>query len=172
MRIEHTCLGPSVTRDIIDYAITFYSKEFEMEDMRDVIIDVKLINDAFINEDGMPSKAGDRIEGAIFFEDDVYDTATLERFSLGINPKCDIASLFTIIAHEMVHIWQYLRGALRTVSDEDNLINYWEGYKVPNETPYDDLMWEKEAYELQDSLVESLCQDPKFLELVVEINKE
>lgn len=63
--------------------------------------------------------------------------------------------LLYTIAHEMVHVKQLARGALR--QDEDGQF-YWRGKLFSiNNIPYVDRPWEREAYSMQELMVRRLC---------------
>ena len=56
-----------------------------------------------------------------------------------------------IIAHEMVHIWQYVRGDLDL--DLANKVFIWKCNKFKaSEISYEDRPWEQEAFDLEQTL--------------------
>ena len=59
------------------------------------------------------------------------------------------------IAHELVHVKQYLTGKLRYVGRHQHLV-YWKESNLGrlSDIPYDDQPWEKEAYKKSDELLE------------------
>ena len=59
------------------------------------------------------------------------------------------------ITHEMVHVKQYYRKEMNDTKLPDG--NYkWKNETICGKTPYQDLPWEKEAYELQDELADKI----------------
>ena len=59
----------------------------------------------------------------------------------------DIGQVFTTIAHEMVHVRQYMTQELGRLLDEQQHI------------PYEERWWEKEAYEMAVPLVEKFAKN-------------
>lgn len=57
-------------------------------------------------------------------------------------------SVYEILAHEMVHVRQYITGQL--VDLKPGVL--WEGKYYPQDFPYEESPWEIEAKELQASL--------------------
>jgi hypothetical protein len=61
------------------------------------------------------------------------------------------ANLLDVLSHEMVHLQQYCEGRL----DSNSVTRYWHG-KVfcEDNVEYEDLPWEKEAFERQSKLTD------------------
>ena len=60
------------------------------------------------------------------------------------------------VCHEMVHVWQWVKGDLKDVYDR-KLGNHgyrqmWKG-KDYTDTPYSKLPWERQAYRMQETLL-------------------
>ena len=74
---------------------------------------------------------------------DEYNTKNKPRgFVIDVNRNEDIADVLVTLAHEMVHVKQYIEGEI-----DDNLKS-WRGNEVDREAVnYDELPGEKEAYE-------------------------
>lgn len=70
---------------------------------------------------------------------------------LWLNPLLNERELITTIFHEMVHIRQMLNGDL--VAGEGREKSAWHGVKYDEN--YEDLPWEKEAFELEQIMVEN-----------------
>ena len=68
--------------------------------------------------------------------------------------NCPDKNLFDVISHEMIHVWQMLRGDL--VFDYNNQIFYWQGDKYTvdrlKDMSYYDRPWEAEAKKLEKNL--------------------
>lgn len=65
-------------------------------------------------------------------------------FEITLRP--DVENLRTAIAHELIHVKQYVEGRLA----ETNLGMFWEGKFIDtNKVGYIDLPWEVEAHELE-----------------------
>ena len=152
-------------------AIDFLA-DFLMEDAHEAYaMDVVILADHYIDDDGTASadligEGGDSIMGAVFFNEDV-DTDQVDTFTLGIHPEANPGEIFLILAHEMVHVMQYVDKTLRTVKKGDDVTNWWEGELVDDpEMDYYDLPWEKQAYELQEHVLAALMEDSGFLEAI------
>lgn len=73
-------------------------------------------------------------------------------FEIEISKDLSIKELVMTICHEMVHVKQYVRKEM----DERGQV--WKKKPVAKGTPYYDLPWEKEAYEMQAKLAKA-CWD-------------
>jgi len=73
---------------------------------------------------------------------------------LWLNPYLDQKELITTIFHEMVHIRQMLNGDL--VAGEGYKPSTWHGEKY--DLNYNDLPWEKEAFELEKIMMEKFYE--------------
>lgn len=69
---------------------------------------------------------------------------------------CPDNELSKVISHEMIHVWQAVRGDLKF--DYDNMIFYWKGEKYTQEDldqmEYYDRPWEAEAKKLEKDLAQ------------------
>lgn len=61
--------------------------------------------------------------------------------------KMSPPKLFSALAHEVVHVWQFSHGYI-----DDNL-GKWRGKRIPKHTEYWDEPWEIEAYGREPGLV-------------------
>lgn len=90
-------------------------------------------------------------------------------FEIGICVEAIESGLdfFSTIAHEMIHVHQFIRGDLEDL--EDDQIR-WKNkiYKdqVIGSRKYYSLPWEKEAFKKQDGLATELFRDRLFLEVL------
>ena len=69
----------------------------------------------------------------INFDDDNHE--------ITINNELDLQPMMIALAHEMVHVQQYMKGMIK----EDGNDTYWRGKLVSNDTHYFDRPWEKLA---------------------------
>lgn len=70
-------------------------------------------------------------------------------FVIELHKKDDDAEKLKTLAHELVHVRQYVRNEL---NDE---MNTWKGVKIDSDAiPYDDQPWEVEAIKLGEELYE------------------
>lgn len=69
---------------------------------------------------------------------------------------CPDSELGKVISHEMIHVWQNVRGDLKF--DYDNMIFYWKGKKYTqndlDQMKYYDRPWEAEAKKLEKDLAQ------------------
>ena len=69
-------------------------------------------------------------------------------FEIEVDKKQSIAGFVTTIVHEMIHVKQWVRNEMDDGCSGQ--IARWKSKKIPANTDYYDLPWEKEAYRLQD----------------------
>ena len=65
---------------------------------------------------------------------------------------------FKVLGHELVHVKQYARNEMND-GDVQTGSAVWKGRKVNPNTDYYNLPWEKEAYHLQEILLEEYKND-------------
>ena len=70
---------------------------------------------------------------------------------LDASMKYDFGDILTWLAHEMVHLKQFVR---RELCDYENLRVQWKSKTYANGLTYNDQPWEKEAYRLEGELYE------------------
>ena len=69
--------------------------------------------------------------------------------------RSEESHVLAVLAHEMVHVKQYVRNELLDLEtlDLDSLRTRWKSRTyIDDNTTYDDQPWEKEAFRLQDKL--------------------
>jgi hypothetical protein len=74
------------------------------------------------------------------------DYHSKKRVTIEIDAGLSEEKMLTYIAHEMVHVKQYLKGQL---SQTRSGLQLWKGKKVNAEIPYHRCPWELEAYKKQ-----------------------
>lgn len=79
------------------------------------------------------------------FQHDGYD------FEIEINKKLSFDHMMITLAHEMIHLKQYVTKELKTKVVKGNCIDTWKGVKFKN-TDYKDQPWEQEATMLEEEL--------------------
>lgn len=72
------------------------------------------------------------------------------KFTILVKNGRDLVHLFTTVAHEMIHVKQYMTQDLGTLLDE----NY--------DLPYEERWWEEEAFENAHKLVEKFSEKIKI----------
>lgn len=118
----------AVRRDFITAICTFYAQELGIFDSDGRV--------AILSEKKVTSEFGHN--GSVFMNQDDGVVYML------INSNLTMEKLMLTLAHEMVHVKQYLLGELHQVIDGDDVTNIWHGHVVP-EMQYFDRPWEIEA---------------------------
>lgn len=85
--------------------------------------------------------------------DCIWDDDEHREFEVRIDSSMTTVAMLRCLAHECVHIWQYVSGKMR---DTDSIsIIKWNGKKIDRRhTDYFDLPWELEAYSREVGLLE------------------
>jgi hypothetical protein len=94
-----------------------------------------------------------KLEVNIFVEPTGSYDAFLEKiddytFEVYIKPKKKVKHQLIYLAHEFVHIKQYV---LKELQDHDHGI-IWKGILYESDKVYDSIPWESEAYEFEEEL--------------------
>ena len=77
-----------------------------------------------------------------------------KQYELEIEKNQTLREFIGTICHEMVHLKQYYLNEMdETVEDGSYR---WKDTRVPSDTAYSDLPWEKEAYDLQYVLADGI----------------
>ena len=96
MNVRFPNMKSSSTTALIEHAICFYVKKLkEIDDLhwRDITIDVVALDDHFLDATtGLPAQEGEAIMGAVFFDDENYNTSNLDVFNLGVWCRCSPCS--------------------------------------------------------------------------------
>lgn len=171
MEVRFDSLDSSPVTALFEYALQFYARELHVDDHRPITLRVTTLDNMCLDEStGLPAAEGGDIWGAVYFPETVCDTAEMTEFHFGFWYGCTPGELFQVMAHEMVHIWQYASGTLRSVRTADNMINHWEGQVMDDsELEYMDMPWEIHAYAHQDHLLEKLVADDTFLQMAADL---
>lgn len=107
---------------------------------------------------------GTTAAGATFLPPDMSDSTDNSTFCIAFNTGLGLGEAIITLAHECIHVAQYLSGDLRTVWEGESMVSRWKGTRVDESlVEYDDLPWEVEAYALQDEVVDSLLEQPDLL---------
>ncbi len=108
---------------------------------RNITVDIKLTKD-------LKQKTG--AYGFCQIMDDVDKPREFE-LEIDASTKHEISQLLTWIAHECVHLKQFVLGELYDY--EDNTVQ-WKTKRYKLHMDYDDMPWEREAYRLETKLYE------------------
>lgn len=108
---------------------------------RHITLDIKLTKD-------LKQKTG--AYGFCQIMDDVDKPREFE-LEIDASTKHDVSQILTWIAHECVHLKQFVLGELYDY--EDNTVQ-WKTKRYKLHMDYDDMPWEREAYRLETKLYE------------------
>tara|TARA_Y100000592_G_C5299020_1_gene234572 strand:+ start:154 stop:615 length:462 start_codon:yes stop_codon:yes gene_type:complete len=108
---------------------------------RNITVDIKLTKD-------LKQKTG--AYGFCQIMDDVDKPREFE-LEIDASTKHDVSQILTWIAHECVHLKQFVLGELYDY--EDNTVQ-WKTKRYKLHMDYDDMPWEREAYRLETKLYE------------------
>lgn len=120
-----------------------------VEDYCERLFDRKIINKVKINV--MLKDCGFEVDG----DRDIEGFCEITKYNYKKQPrefkiqliKTPLPFLFSSLAHEVVHAWQFSHGYL-----DDNLVK-WRGRRIPKHTEYWDEPWEVEAYGREPGLL-------------------
>lgn len=73
------------------------------------------------------------------------------QYNIELGEHLDYDHKLLTLAHETVHIKQYVTRQLKSFFVKDNPVDVWEGKRYRN-LSYDDQPWEKEAMEVEQDL--------------------
>ena len=108
---------------------------------RNITVDIKLTKD-------LKKKTG--AYGFCQIMDDVDKPREFE-LEIDASTKHDVSQILTWIAHECIHLKQFVLGELYDY--EDNTVQ-WKTKRYKLHMEYDDMPWEREAYRLETKLYE------------------
>ena len=127
--------------------VYFYAKKLLGGRMaRHLTIEIKLTKDL-----GKKTQA----YGLCHITDDNLDKPREFMVELDASMNWDFAQILTWLAHEMVHVKQFVRGEL---CDYENTRVKWKSKEYPPTLGYDKQPWENEAYLLEEKLFKQLEQ--------------
>ncbi len=113
---------------LIEAVVSLYMRELKITNSKQIL--------TISNISGFSRATGWR--GAVVKLDD-------STISMAIDSRLTDENLFSTLAHEMVHVKQYAKGQLKTVSRRDGTKSFkWLGRRVNKD--YFDCPWELEAF--------------------------
>jgi hypothetical protein len=143
----------------------FYLEDITEDQFVTEEIDSLLYDTTKIVLDNLLGKKAEKVDLTIIIDDDCYDEGcdgycietdknTFDVF-LGSHlwqwdEDKKIREIVTTLAHELVHVAQFVKGLLKNKSSEITV--YEKKTFILSETDYEDLPWEKEAFALQTLL--------------------
>ena len=113
---------------------------------KNISLDVKLTKDL---------KKKEKAYGFCHIIDDNLNRPREFMIEIDASMKHSFEQILTWLAHEMVHLKQFVRKEL---CDYENLRVQWKSKTYANELTYDDQPWEKEAYRLETKLYEEFAE--------------
>ena len=120
------------------YAVRLLGKRMA----NNIYLDIKLTKEL---------KKKDKAYGFCHITDDNLNRPREFLIEVDASMKHSFEQILTWLAHEMVHLKQFVRKEL---CDYENLRVQWKSKTYAHEITYDDQPWEKEAYRLEDTLYE------------------
>ena len=81
---------------------------------------------------------------------------TNREFEIEVDRKLGTLAMASTIAHELVHVKQYARREI------DGYNMAWKKQPVPEGTPYAELPWEIEAYQMEKDLLQKMVDNDLF----------
>jgi len=137
--------GDKSNHDAILFAMDFFANSLKFRKRTDILVDVLITKNKSFNYDGTCLHV------------DNYDNVHV--FHLAIKANFKLAHTLEILAHEMVHMKQYMNGDLYYNHPK----TCWKGkpYRT-TDFEYSELPWEKEAYRKESLLVNALLKDHKI----------
>jgi hypothetical protein len=131
MHCVHVQGGNKTKRDLVSDACYFFIKKL-MPRIRNIEIEIHI-----------KKMTGDAV-GYCMLTDSIRD------YEIELANHLDIRDLMVTLAHEMVHVKQYVQKEMDCES-----ATRWKTSSVSADCPYYELPWEKEAYRLQVNLAKA-----------------
>ena len=130
-------------KDLVKQGAEFYAEVLLGKRMvKNISLDVKLTKDL---------KKKEKAYGFCHIIDDNLHKPREFAIELDASMKHSFEQILTWLAHEMVHLKQFVR---RELCDYENLRVQWKSKTYANGLTYNDQPWEKEAYRLEGELYE------------------
>lgn len=140
--------GNETQRGLVLQAVETFTKKL-LPDSVDLDITVELVRDLYKKEGA---------KGDMLVEDD--DEEIPNEFHIRLDSAMHNQALLRALAHEMVHVKQYVYGELRDVA---NKMVVWKGKKhICDGYTYWDQPWEIEAYGRETGLVEHFVRYRRY----------
>ena len=133
-------------KDLVKQGAEFYGEVLLGKRMaKNIYLDIKLTNDL---------KKKEKAYGYCHIIDDSLSRPREFMIELDASMKYSFDQILTWLAHEMVHLKQFVRGEL---FDYENGRVQWKS-RTFGRVHYTDQPWEKEAYRLEDKLYEEFAE--------------
>lgn len=140
--------GNEQQRKLLEEAVETFTRKL-MPDVVDLDLEIELIRDLYRKEG---------VKGDMIVEDD--DEETPNEFSIRLDSAMHHQALIKALAHEMVHVKQYVAGDLRDAGHKKVI---WKGEKrIFDGHTYWDSPWEIEAYGREIGLLEHFVRYRRY----------
>jgi hypothetical protein len=140
--------GTASQRKLLKQAVDTFTRKL-IPDVVDLDLTIELIRNLYRKED---------VKGDMLVEDD--DEEIPNEFNIRLDSAMHNQALLRALAHEMVHVKQYVRGEMR---DAGHKIVVWKGKKhVSDGYTYWDQPWEIEAYGRETGLLEHFIRYRRY----------
>ena len=134
--------GTKYQREVASKVVYWTAKKLGIHRMRTLYIQTVLSK--IKNADGYCS-----------MEDDEKRTFTIE-----VDKTLKLRQLIMTLIHEMVHVKQFARNEMN-----DYLVNgryRWKSKTISQNTPYEKMPWEREAFRLQEKLTDEFWREEQI----------
>lgn len=139
MRIYITGEASCLTKKQIRHAAKFYCRELLKESTYKKVRLFIVMEDFLLMNSGNYAAIGP-----------MDDTTRPKEYELEIDPELNEETFLMSLAHEMVHLKQYIKDELRTYARSTE--TRWNGEKFPATLDYWEEPWEHEAHTLEKEL--------------------
>lgn len=151
---------PAAFCNYLDYCFNVIGKNLSIPDN----IEIKLTFFDSSNDFEIYGNAFQKntIYGAVLMFGPFHDSRNQTEFEMILSSSIDPGTLLLVIAHELIHVQQYVHGALETVIFANIPLNRWMGSNVSPITAYDEQPWEIDAHSRQNEVLACLVEDSNF----------
>ena len=162
MRIEFD--GQTQSHKMIRRALWYFSELLMDSDQRakDFVINILPASASGLDDMGLLPVDCEDVVGATYVQPGLLDSRLAKQFTIVFDPTLTPGQVFQTLAHEMVHVAQYVSGDLYVVWNGESMDEFWKGVHVPSSDDYMSLPWEEEAYRLGDELLQGLIEENDF----------
>ena len=128
----------TLNADLLESTIRFYARKLMTSKMlKDLLLELQFTR-------GLKRHHGDAM---MYWNDQEVKP---KEFTIEMDSSIGIKTALITLAHEMIHIWQYVTGKMQDGADSTC---FWEGIPYDlNEVEYEDHPWEIEAFSKEKDL--------------------
>ena len=141
-------------RDLVRRAAWYYAEKLMGKRLLKTLeIDIKLIRNMSAKTD---------CEGTCIWNEWEDLKKTPREFTIELDSSISIRNILTNLAHEMVHVKQWVKGEMYEYSSNSNMIRFMKKKYDMNDMDYYDYPWEIEAFGRQLGLFIHWCETDGF----------